>query len=528
MNIGDYYDQVFVPGNVAISAMRRAGIAIDLDRVSKTYKQWERKIEELESFVEGEAAKRGIALRYSEKHNVYYKTLGEFLFSSQGLDLEPTEWTEKTGNPSTSEGALKAYACLANPSKDDDPIVTAILKIRSLAGANAKYFTAFRRTVRADGCVHPTINWGKVRTARLSMENPPMHQIPEKSDAEVALGVKSCMIPRTKPCKRPEDWDPRKHGSCFRWDIAGAEAAIRVAMLTAKFCPQPDPVGYEYIREGKDIHGKTGSFLLDKPEGTFKKGDMERDVVGKQCNFLLLYGGGWRVLQDTVWDRARVWIDDEEAQRYREKFFELYPMLAYLYEFDKAFLGKYGYCEDGYGRRRFIEIPDSARYKGFRNGQAYWKCDDDDDWGKLNHAFKIAANTPTQSINANDTMWMLALLHAGEYVDLAVPPMWEKYGVEFPEATGWRLHEGLGPGGKPLKAWHCNTVHDSGWGDCAPGHLEPTAKVIWRRCRAIPFDWRLETDVPYRIDLKVGPDFGHMKDYNKVCGDFGMELLPEY
>jgi hypothetical protein len=146
---------------------------------------------------------------------------------------------------------------------------------------------------------------------------------------------------------------------------------------------------------------------------------------------------------------------------------------------------------------------------------------------QLNRAFHLGANTPTQSTNAWDTLWMLALLHNGEYVELQVPPMWERDGVPFPEAAGWQLNEGEGPGGRPMRAWHINTVHDSGWGDAAPGYLEPAAKVIWRRCTSVPLDYRIAADVPYRIELKVGPDMARMKDYNKVAKEFGLEPLPE-
>src|SRR5205823_3136433 len=99
--------------------------------------------------------------------------------------------------------------------------------------------------------------------------------------------------------------------------------------------------------------------------------------------------------------------------------------------------------------------------------------------------------------------------------------------VLYPEARGWRLHEGPGPGGKPFRAWHFNTVHDSGWGDCAPGYLEPFAKVITRRCTALPFDWRLKADVPYRVSISVGPDMGHLRDYNDAAKEFGLEALPK-
>jgi len=525
VKIADYYRQILVPANVAVSAIRRAGVPVDMLRVRTLREVWLKEVRELEAFVEGEAAKVGVALRYSEKHAVPPVDLAAFLYGHRGgpkgLGLTCYGETE-TGLPSTADDDLMPYASLKVPRDDDHPAVRAVLQIRSLAGAVGRYLDSFERTVRADGCCHPKFNWA-LRTARLSAQDPPMHQIPERADRRVADAVKACIVPRIAPAPNPMDWDPRKHGSCIRWDIAGAEAAIRAAMLTHRFCSRPDPVAWEYIRLGKDIHSKTASLIFNVQEGTYKKGTYERDTVGKNTFFAKIFGATWWTVQDTAWKKARVWLPDAEAMKINDNFDSGYTGLVELYGLDKRRLGELGYCEDAYGRRRHIEIPSGAEFK---NGE--WIVRDKQVQKALDHCFHIAANTPTQSTNATDNLWMIALCYHGEYVELRVPPMWESGGIPFPEAAGWRMHGGPGPGGEPLLAWHMNTVHDSGWGDCAPGHhLEAASKLIWRRCRAVPLDWRLEADVPYRIDLQVGPDMAHLRDYNKVAQEFGLEPMPE-
>lgn len=523
MRVWDYYTRVLVPGNVAVSALRRAGLPVSVSRIRETRAAWARELAELEAYVEGEAARRGTSLRYSAKHAVDPEVLARFLFSPSsvgGCGLEPRGKTEH-GQYSTGDEALSWYASLAVPRPDDDPLVRAILKVRSLAGAVSKYLDKFEALRRSDGCVHPKYNWA-LRTARLSAEEPPVHQIPERADKAVADGVKSCIVPRCAPAPVPEEWDPRVHGSCFRWDISGAEAAIRAAMFTHRFCSRPDPIAWEYIRLGKDIHSKTASIIYDVPEGTYKKGSYERDAVGKQTFFSKIFGAKWTTVQANIWRTARLWIEDDRVKKICENFDLGYSGLTELYELDKRWLGERGYCEDAYGRRRRIPVPQGATFDGrtWRYGKDIAR--------QTEHAFHVAANTPTQSTNAIDNIFMLALLYHGEYVELRVPPMWAAAGVPFPEAADWQLHEGRGPGGLPLLSWHTNTVHDSGWGDCAPGpHLEATAKVVWRRCHAVPLDWRLEADVPYRVDLQVGPDMSRLEDYNKVAKRFGFETLPK-
>lgn len=532
MHVNDYLRDVLVPGNVAVSRLRMNGLPMDTARMATSMALWEKQAAELERTVVEFGQKKGLVLKFSKAHALPTNDLLELLYG-KGLGL-PVEKLTPTKKPSTDDGALIRWGSVMNPRPGDDPIVTAILKLRSLNKAMTTYHAGFARARRADGACHPHFNWA-IRTPRISSDNPNAQNIPERADKAVADEIKSWFVPRQQPAPTPEQWDPRIHGSCFRWDIAGAEAAVRAACLTALFCSQPDPVAWPYIRLGKDIHSKTASLIYGVPEGTYRKGSIERDAVGKNTFFAKQFGAIWVTVQRTVLEKARVWLTDDEAKKISDEFDAGYTGLVELYELDKEHLGKTGYCEDGYGRRRYIGLPQGVTYAGRdSNGKVKWdvKASSKEGYRKifsdLEHRCHIAANTPTQGMNASDCLWMVALTTLGEYVELKVPPMWEHRGLLFPEAAGWKLNGGPGPGGKPLLAFYSNTVHDSGWLDSAPGrHLESAAKVIFRRCTALPMDWRLQTDVPYRIELKCGPDQGHLYDYNSVADKFGFERMPE-
>lgn len=519
MKLQDYVSDVLLPANSAVCALRRAGLPIDLGRLESVVAEWERQLVDLERQVEGRAAEVGTPMRYSARHAVGHDDLEAFLY--RGLGLTPMRRT-KTGW-STDAEALASYASITHPRPDDDQDVLRVLKIRSFQGAVAKA-AKYRETRRADGCCHPKFNWA-LRTSRLSAEDPPVHQIPEHSDPDVADAIKSFMVPRVAPAPRPEDWDPRRHGSVLRWDIDGAEAAIRAGVLTKLFCSRPDPA-WEYVRAGRDIHAQTAAMIYGGPESEYKRGSVERDVVAKHTFFTRQFGGEDSTVQATIWELGRLWLEDDAVRRIVAAFDAGHPMLVELYERDKVQAGTKGYCEDGYGRRRWCGFPPGVKYLGWGlpDGKTRWSIPRGLG-AQVARAWHVAANSPTQSINATDCLWMVALCYHGEYVELRVPPMWECKGVDFPEARAWRLHGGPGPAGKPFQAWHCNTVHDSAWGDCAPGYLEPFAKLVWRRCRAVPFDWRLEADVPYRVSVSVGPDFGHLRRFNDAAREFGMEPL---
>ena len=63
MNVNDYLRTVLVQSNSAVSALRRAGMPVDLERLEATATVWDVRMHELERYVEGEAAKHGVVLR---------------------------------------------------------------------------------------------------------------------------------------------------------------------------------------------------------------------------------------------------------------------------------------------------------------------------------------------------------------------------------------------------------------------------------------------------------------------------------
>lgn len=553
MKIEQYYRDVLVPANVAVAAMQRAGMPVDIELAKRTREEWLTEIAQKEALVEAESAALGRPVKYSESHSLSPARVMDFI---TGLNDKARlvggpdyfkgpngkySWTP-TDRLKIGAQELAMHASLKVPNMkdgqpfEDDPFITAILQVKSLSKAITAHLEAWIEMAGAgDGAIHPDYMWA-LKTSRLAANNPPVHQIPERSEKRVASGVKACLVSRVNPARNRENWNPKIHGSCFRWDIAGAEAAIRAAMLTfLNKCT--DPIAYDYIREGRDIHSKTASLVYGVEDGTYKKGTYQRDSVGKQVFFAKIFGAFPRAVQHTIWKEARIWVPDDEIRNICANFDSGYTGIAELYEKNRDELGfrmdssGMSWVEDPYGKRRAIQIPQQAKqcYRGRGRGWDLGGLYEENPavYKTLNNAFHIAANTPTQSCNGTDALWMLALCHHGEYVDLQVPPIWEADGIPFPEAKGWQMNGGDGPGGKPMQAWHTNAVHDSGWGDCAPGYLEPVSKLIWRRCRALPMDWRIKADVPFRVELKVGPDMDRMMDYNKAAKIFGLEPLPE-
>lgn len=539
MDIGTYYRDVFVPANSAVSAMRRVGLPIHEGRAKARMALWQRELEELERYVEGEAAKKGFVFRYSPQHAPKPDlVLRDFLYSPQGLNLEVTKWTDPEHGepkPSTDDEALLRHAAVGVNHNQlngqpciDHPVIYAILKIRSIAKARGTHLGGLLAARRMDGCAHAKFNYPE-NTTRLSAEDPPVHQLPEKADPEVAKLVKECIVPRRDAwVGDPAEWDPRKHGWCAKVDVRGAEMVVRAGAIAR--CAVLAP----YLREGKDVHGKTAAAFYRQQESAFSKSDPRRNVVGKQSNFLLIFGGSWAALQQTLWKLGRMWFDKTESQQFHRVFFTTYPDLARRYEIDTGLMVQRGYIEDPYGRRWHMPIPPeytAVQRNGVWSFSFIRKTSVDEAkaldrlLGYRRHCY---ANRPTQAAQGTTTLWGIALCHHGEYVPLQVPSYWQRYGVPFPQAAGWQLNEGDGPGGKPFQVWTTNTVHDSLWVDGAPGTLEPALQVVYRRFMGVPADFLLAADMPWRVEAEVGPDLGHLRPYNDVAKQFGLESMPEW
>lgn len=497
-------------------------------------------MEELERYVVGEAQKRGFQLKYSAAHApLPDATFRDFLFSPRGLGLESDRQTP-TGKPARDDTALLPYAAVGpnhnrknGKTVEDHPVVYAILRISSIKTARGTHLASLLKWRRSDGCVHPKFNWNSPGTTRPSAEEPPVHQIPERANPEVAKKVKSCIVPRVQPwLGPPEEWDPRKHGWVAKVDVKGAEFVIRAG------CIAREPALVEYLRAGKDGHARTAALLTGQPEAYFTKGQpgrQYRDDVAKGLNFLLIFGGEWHGLQSAIWRDARTWLETSEAQRLCSRFFVGYPGLAARYEEDTAEMVQRGYIEDDYGRRWAMPLPEGVKAK--RNGSGNWSFAFSSGLGKevasllhrqVEHRRHCYANRRTQADNATTLLWTLALCYHGEYVPLQLPPSWESRGLPFPEAEGWQLNGGDGPGGRPFSAWVTNEVHDSLWLDGVPGTLEPAMKVVFRRSLGVPADFLIDADMLRRVEAEVGPDLGHLRDYDAVAKQFGLEEMPTW
>jgi DNA polymerase I-like protein with 3'-5' exonuclease and polymerase domains len=123
-------------------------------------------------------------------------------------------------------------------------------------------------------------------------------------------------------------------GRCFVYsDYAGLELRMSVAWIG-------EPTMHRLIMQGVDLHSYTGSILYHKPPEELT--EFER-MIGKICNFLLIYGGSVYILQATIRAWGGILMEYGECKELYDKWFDEYDYFKEWHEMTKKMLRVYGY-----------------------------------------------------------------------------------------------------------------------------------------------------------------------------------------
>lgn len=169
--------------------------------------------------------------------------LRRVLFSPEGRNLTPMEFTAKTGEPSTAESALKHHA--------NDNLVRHLLSIREkqkllgtyvvpYLGGEVTHSSAGKTTVEhrdsllVNGRVHTSYKQHGAKTGRLSSANPNLQNIPNPEKSEYGKRIRNAFI-ADPGCKLVQaDW---------------SQVEPRIMASLAE-----DPIMIKAFLEGEDIY----------------------------------------------------------------------------------------------------------------------------------------------------------------------------------------------------------------------------------------------------------------------------------
>lgn len=243
------------------------------------------------------------------------KKLGNLLYD--GMKLPILGRTGK-GAPSVSRAILKD---LAKREKFCGDLVeySTTKKLR-------QFFASWRK-LQVDGKIRPQFNI-MARTGRTTSSNPNLQQVPQNSY------VRNMIV-------APPGW---KFIEC---DYSQLE------LRCAAFCAQ-DPVMLEAYAHDADLHDRTWNNLSGGAPYSEDHDIAKRQrTIAKTCNFGLLYGMSAKSLIPYAKNMG-VELTMEEAEKYRDAFFEGYPRLLPWHNECVQSAVNLGYSRTPSGRKRYL------------------------------------------------------------------------------------------------------------------------------------------------------------------------------
>lgn len=284
------------------------------------------------------------------------KQVREILFEK--LDLPVIERT-KTG-PSTNAQVLEELS-------DKHPLPEKIIEFRELSKLLNTYVETLPDTINSrTGRVHTSFNQTATATGRLSSSNPNLQNIPKGSQLGSELR-KAFVAPEGKK-------------------LIGADYSQVELRILAHLSEDKELL--RTFKHGEDLHTKTAAeiFDVDKDEVDEKMRDR-----AKRVNFGIVYG-------ITEYGLSRdLGISKDEAEKYIDRFFELYPRTRKFIDHLVNKAKKNHYASTIFNRRRYLPNINSSN------------------WQRRNYDRRNAINTPIQG-SAADLM-KAAMLDVKEAID---------------------------------------------------------------------------------------------------------------
>ena len=303
------YETIERPLVPVLTAMERAGIKADRERLRRLSNDFAQRIAELETQIH-ELAGRPFTIGSP-------KQLGEILFDEMSL---PGGKKGKTGAYATGADILETLAAQGHD------LPARVLDWRQLAKLKSTYTDSLQEQIDPEtGRIHTSYSQAVASTGRLSSNDPNLQNIPVRTE---------------EGRKIREAFVAEKGKTLLSVDYSQIE--LRLAAHIADVGPLK-----EAFAEGQDIHAITASQVFDEPiEGM----DPMVRRKAKAINFGIIYGISAFGLAN------QLGIAQGEAKAYIEAYFERYPGIRTYMEAMRKQAHELGYVETLFGRRIHLSM----------------------------------------------------------------------------------------------------------------------------------------------------------------------------
>lgn len=302
------FSQLLMPASRLFEQVELHGVYVDVDRMIETEQQLAKTVSELEQELTRLAGK---SINWNSSQQV-----AQVLYGDLGL---PVVALTKSGKPSTSSEEALPYII------DTHPIVETLLRYREQIKL-AQFIASWKDHIRPETKrMHPTFKLHGTVTGRLSCEEPNLQQVPRDPTIRALITA-------------PPGW------ALVEADYSQIE--LRVAAILSR-----DETMRRVFQTGGDIHATTAMTITGLPEEQITKEMRKR---AKAVNFGFVYGMGATKFRQYARVKYNVDLTEEEAQHFRERFFELFSKLPDWHDRQRRFAKSHSYVRTPMGRIRHL------------------------------------------------------------------------------------------------------------------------------------------------------------------------------
>ena len=277
------------------------------------------------------------------------------LFTSDGYDLTPTEFSEKTKTPQISESHLTSVV-KDTDNKEAIEFIATLLQYKYRTKQHKTYVKGVQLAIKynEDGRIYSNYNFATVVTGRLSCstytvgknkKGVSFHTLPRSSNSD-KVNIRKLMCPDEGKAFLAADF---------------SQAELRVLAQCCK-----DESLIEAFNSGKDLHKFTASLVFGKPIEEITKDERQ---IAKSVSFLIVYGGGPGKL---AWQIGRsVGYCKGIFAAYQNAFPKVFKWISSVHKF----IRENGYAVSLFGRRRNLPNVKSPsrkyQYRALRQGMNF-------------------------------------------------------------------------------------------------------------------------------------------------------------
>ena len=260
--------------------------------------------------------------------------MASVLFTSEGYDLKPVMFSEKTQMPQISEEHL-TEVLKSTKNKDATEFINTLLKYKYRSKQHKTYVKGVEAALEynEDGRIYSQYNFATVVTGRLSCstysagkkkKGVSFHTLPRESEND-AVNIRKLM---------------RADGDKVFLAADFSQAELRVL---AQCCKDENLI--EAFNSGQDLHRYTASLVFGKkPEDVTK----EERQIAKSVSFLIVYGGGPNKLSQQIGKSITYCKGIFSA--YEQSFPKVFKWIESVHRM----IRENGYAVSLFGRRRHL------------------------------------------------------------------------------------------------------------------------------------------------------------------------------